>query len=48
MVKGERFERDGKTYEVTAVFGENYAFAEVEKEKEEIPVVVEKKKKKKV
>lgn len=48
MVKGERFEKDGKTFEVVSVFGDNFSFMEVEKEKEEIPVVAEKKKKKKV
>ena len=36
MVIGERFEKDGNTYEVTGVFGDNYAYKEV---KEEIPVV---------
>lgn len=52
MVIGEKFERDGKTFEVTAVFGDNFAFKEVEKEdipkeveKEDIPVVTEKPKK---
>lgn len=43
MVIGEKFERDGKTFEVTAVFGDNFAFKEVEKE--DIPVVIEKPKK---
>lgn len=48
MVKGERFEKDGKTFEVVSVFGTNFSFMEVEAKKEEIPVVAEKKKKKKV
>lgn len=48
MVKGERFEKDGKTFEVVSVFGDNFSFMEVEAKKEEIPVVAEKKKKKKV
>lgn len=37
MVKGEKFEKDGKTYEVTAVFGSNFAFKEAKKD--DIPVV---------
>ena len=52
MVKGERFEKDGKTFEVVSVFGDNFSFVEVEKEdipeeveKEDIPVVAEKPKK---
>lgn len=43
MVKGERFEKDGKTFEVVSVFGDNFSFVEVEKE--DIPVVTEKPKK---
>ncbi|MBR4794274.1 MAG: hypothetical protein IKV25_01205 [Clostridia bacterium] len=45
MVKGERFEKDGKTFEVVSVFGTNFSFVEVEAKKEEIPVVTEKPKK---
>ena len=38
MYIGERFEKDGKTYEVTSVFGTNYGFKEVEPVKKTIPV----------
>jgi len=38
MYIGEKFERDGKVYEVTAVCGTNYAFKEVKETKVEIPV----------
>lgn len=42
MYVGERFEKDGKTYEVTSVFGTNYGYKEVKEEKVELPVFVEK------
>ena len=38
MVVGERFVKDGKTYEVSEVWGNNYGFHEV---KDEAPVVEE-------
>ena len=38
MVVGERFVKDGKTYEVSEVWGNNYGFHEV---KEEAPKVEE-------
>jgi len=38
MYIGERFEKDGKTYEVTSVFGSNYGFKEVEAVNVNIPV----------
>ena len=38
MYIGEKFEKDGKLVEVTAVFGTNYAFKEVKETKVEIPV----------
>ena len=38
MYIGERFERDGKTYEVTSVFGTNYGFKEVSSVKKQVPV----------
>lgn len=41
MVKGERFTRNGKTYEVLDVFGTNYSFREVEEVKKELPTFEE-------
>lgn len=44
MVVGERFVKDGKTYEVSEVWGNNYGFHEVKEEApkvEEAPVVEE-------
>ena len=38
MIPGEKFTRDGKTYIVTEVWGNNYGFREV---KEELPVFEE-------
>lgn len=38
MVVGERFVKDGKTYEVSEVWGNNYGFHEV---KDEAPVAEE-------
>lgn len=38
MYIGERFVKDGKTYEVTSVFGTNFGFKEVEAVKTDIPV----------
>lgn len=38
MYIGERFEKNGKTYEVTSVFGSNFGFKEVEPVKKVVPV----------
>ena len=38
MYIGERFEKNGKLIEVTAVCGTNYAFKEVKETKVDIPV----------
>lgn len=38
MVVGERFVKDGKTYEVSEVWGNNYGFHEVKDEVKEVPV----------
>lgn len=55
MYIGERFEKDGVTYEVTAVFGGgNYAYKKVETPKMDVPTfddevnVVKTRKRKKV
>jgi len=38
MVVGERFVKDGKTYEVSEVWGNNYGFHEVKEEVKE-PII---------
>lgn len=41
MVVGEKFVRDGKTYVVTEVWGQNYGMREVKDEVKETPVFEE-------